>query len=81
MTGGQGKLYFMYILFKKLFYFMIILLLLGTDSGRVVIWNFDTVLNEESEFNENIPKMLCQIDSHLGKLNTFYLNSDEIRSV
>lgn len=38
----------------------------GSDSGRVVIWNFDTVLNEDSEFDENIPKMLCQIDSHLG---------------
>lgn len=39
----------------------------GTDSGRVVIWNFDTVLNEDSEYDENIPKMLCQIDSHLGE--------------
>lgn len=38
----------------------------GQDSGRVVIWNFDTVLNEEAEFDENIPKMLCQIDGHLG---------------
>lgn len=41
----------------------------GTDSGRVVIWNFDTVLNEDAEFDENIPKMLCQIDSHLACVN------------
>lgn len=38
----------------------------GQDSGKVVIWNMAPVLKEEDEKNENIPKMLCQMDNHLG---------------
>lgn len=40
--------------------------LTGQDSGKVVIWNMAPVLKEEDEKNENIPKMLCQMDNHLG---------------
>jgi len=32
----------------------------------VVIWNMAPVLREEDEKNENIPKLLCQMDNHLG---------------
>lgn len=39
----------------------------GEDSGKVMIWNMAPVLREEDEKNENIPKMLCQMDNHLGK--------------
>lgn len=38
----------------------------GEDSGKVVIWNMAPVLREEDEKNVNIPKMLCQMDNHLG---------------
>lgn len=33
-----------------------------------MIWNMAPVLKEEDEKNENIPKMLCQMDNHLGNL-------------
>lgn len=32
------------------------------------------VLKEEDEKNENIPKMLCQMDNHLGWLGFFVTN-------
>ncbi|XP_035292223.1 protein HIRA isoform X3 [Anguilla anguilla] len=41
----------------------------GEDSGKVVIWNMSPVLREEDEKNENIPKMLCQMDNHLACVN------------
>ncbi|KAG8455922.1 hypothetical protein GDO86_001931 [Hymenochirus boettgeri] len=41
----------------------------GQDSGKVVIWNMPPVLKEEDEKNENIPKMLCQMDNHLACVN------------
>uniref|UniRef100_H3B513 Protein HIRA n=1 Tax=Latimeria chalumnae TaxID=7897 RepID=H3B513_LATCH len=41
----------------------------GEDSGKVVIWNMAPVLKEEDEKNQNIPKMLCQIDNHLACVN------------
>lgn len=41
----------------------------GEDSGKVVIWNMAPVLREEDEKNENIPKMLCQMDNHLACVN------------
>ncbi|NWU21363.1 HIRA protein, partial [Dyaphorophyia castanea] len=40
-----------------------------SDSGKVVIWNMAPVLKEEDEKNENIPKMLCQMDNHLACVN------------
>ncbi|XP_029474853.1 protein HIRA isoform X1 [Rhinatrema bivittatum] len=41
----------------------------GQDSGKVVIWNMAPVLKEEDEKNEDIPKMLCQMDNHLACVN------------
>lgn len=38
----------------------------GGDSGRVVVWNLNSVLYESVEVDPNIPKMLCQMDNHLG---------------
>lgn len=38
----------------------------GGDSGRVVVWNLNPVLFEAVEVDPNIPKMLCQMDNHLG---------------
>lgn len=37
----------------------------------MVIWNMAPVLKEEDEKNENIPKMLCQMDNHLGNIEGF----------
>ncbi|NXN82208.1 HIRA protein, partial [Bombycilla garrulus] len=56
-TGGQGKRGGLFGLFT------------GQDSGKVVIWNMAPVLKEEDEKNENIPKMLCQMDNHLACVN------------
>lgn len=36
------------------------------DSGRIVIWNMAAVVSPEIEEDENVPKMLCQMDNHLG---------------
>ncbi|KAK7934049.1 hypothetical protein WMY93_004945 [Mugilogobius chulae] len=41
----------------------------GEDSGKVMIWNMAPVLREEDEKNENVPKMLCQMDNHLACVN------------
>lgn len=38
----------------------------GENSGRVVVWNLSPVLYEEVELDPNIPKLLCQMDNHLG---------------
>lgn len=37
------------------------------DSGKVVIWNMAPVISRKAEADENIPKMLCQMDNHEGK--------------
>ncbi|XP_012271254.1 protein HIRA homolog isoform X2 [Orussus abietinus] len=41
----------------------------GGDSGRVVIWNMEPVCNECAELDQNVPKMLCQLDNHLACVN------------
>lgn len=41
----------------------------GGSGGRIVIWNIGPVLDENEETNPKIPKMLCQMDNHLGKLH------------
>ena len=44
--------------------------LAGEDSGKVVIWDLRPVRREEDEKNESIPKLLCQMDNHLGENET-----------
>ncbi len=39
----------------------------GDQSGKIVIWNMAPVRDEEKEKDPNVPKMLCQMDNHLGK--------------
>ncbi|CAH2086079.1 unnamed protein product [Euphydryas editha] len=41
----------------------------GEDSGRVVVWNLNPVLFKEVELDQNVPKMLCQMDNHLACVN------------
>ncbi|CAH1800805.1 unnamed protein product [Owenia fusiformis] len=41
----------------------------GEDSGKVVIWNMAPVEHEESETNENVPRMLCTMDNHIACVN------------
>ncbi|XP_022235959.1 protein HIRA-like [Limulus polyphemus] len=41
----------------------------GADAGRIVIWNMAPVTTEDDEKNENIPKMLSQMDNHLACVN------------
>lgn len=45
---------------------ILIVLCVGEDSGRVVVWNMAPVAEEAVEANEKVPKMLCQLDNHLG---------------
>ena len=42
----------------------------GTDSGRVVIWNMGPIVNESDEENENVLRVLCQMDNHLACVNS-----------
>lgn len=41
---------------------------IGEDSGsgKVAIWNMAPVKEEKDEKDENVPKILCQMDNHLG---------------
>ncbi|XP_077297877.1 histone cell cycle regulator-like protein [Arctopsyche grandis] len=41
----------------------------GGDSGRVVVWNLNAVLEESVEQDSTVPKMLCQMDNHLACVN------------
>ncbi|XP_060810940.1 protein HIRA homolog [Amyelois transitella] len=41
----------------------------GGDSGRVVVWNLNSVLDESVEMDPNVPQMLCQMDNHLACVN------------
>ncbi|XP_066956019.1 protein HIRA isoform X4 [Macrobrachium rosenbergii] len=42
----------------------------GQDSsGRVVIWNLKPVVYEKFEEDEKVPRLLCQLDQHLGCVN------------
>lgn len=41
----------------------------GEDSGRIVVWNMAPVVSEKVENDENVPKMLCQMDNHLACVN------------
>lgn len=43
------------------------MLISGDDSGKVVIWNFEPVRDEKAEKDENVPRVLCQMNNHLGK--------------
>lgn len=47
----------------------------GGDSGRVVIWNMEPINNEGAELDQNVPKMLCQLDNHLGTQNLSMLTN------
>ncbi|XP_045597178.1 protein HIRA isoform X2 [Procambarus clarkii] len=43
----------------------------GQDSsGRVVVWNLKPVVHEKYEEDEKVPKLLCQLDQHLGCVNS-----------
>ncbi|XP_042235898.1 protein HIRA-like [Homarus americanus] len=43
----------------------------GQDSsGRVVVWNLKPVVFEKYEEDEKVPKLLCQLDQHLGCVNS-----------
>ena len=55
---GVSFFYFDYVFF---------VLLLGDDSGKVVIWNMAPIRDEKEEADINVPRILCQMDSHLGK--------------
>jgi protein HIRA/HIR1 len=37
----------------------------GRDSGLVMLWNTAAVLDENSENDENVPKMLCQVSGYV----------------
>jgi protein HIRA/HIR1 len=39
----------------------------GNDCGKVVVWNMAPVRDERDEKDENVPKLLCQMENHLGK--------------
>lgn len=41
----------------------------GDNAGRIIIWNMAPIKDEKQEADENIPKMLCQMDNHLACVN------------
>ncbi|KAJ8312148.1 hypothetical protein KUTeg_009521 [Tegillarca granosa] len=40
-----------------------------SGSGKVAIWNMAPVKEEKDEKDENVPKILCQMDNHLACVN------------
>ena len=63
-TGGQGK--FLCKTLLKDCYWKYVFASIGDDSGRVVIWNVAPIVKEQAEEDDNVPKLLCQMDNHLG---------------
>lgn len=41
----------------------------GDDTGKIIIWNMAPVREETDEKNENVPKILCEMDNHLACVN------------
>ncbi|KAI2799566.1 hypothetical protein RDWZM_007578 [Blomia tropicalis] len=41
----------------------------GPDCGRVTIWNMTPIISKKDELKNEIPKLFCQIDSHLQCVN------------
>lgn len=41
----------------------------GKDSGRISIWNLEPVLSQKAAEDPSIPKLLTQMDHHLGCVN------------
>ncbi|CAF0827430.1 unnamed protein product [Brachionus calyciflorus] len=41
----------------------------SNDSGKIVIWNMGPVVDKTKEMDENIPKILCQMDHHIACVN------------
>ena len=61
-TGGQVKNIWQ-IWFKNIQTY----LFQGDDCGRVTVWNMAPILNTKHQKDPSVPKMLCQMDNHLGK--------------
>ena len=38
-------------------------------GGRISVWNLRPVIDEVSEKNKDVPKLLAQMDHHLGCVN------------
>ena len=41
----------------------------GVDCGRVSIWNLKPILDEKAAKDKDVPKLLTQMDHHLGCVN------------
>ena len=41
----------------------------GEDCGRVSIWNIKPILDEKAARDKDVPKLLTQMDHHLGCVN------------
>ena len=41
----------------------------GEDCGRVSIWNVKPILDEKAARDKDVPKLLTQMDHHLGCVN------------
>jgi len=41
----------------------------GDDSGKIVVWNFAPVKNQQDEMSSSSPKVLCEMTNHLGCVN------------
>ena len=41
----------------------------GEDCGRVSIWNIKPILDEKAARDKEVPKLLTQMDHHLGCVN------------
>ncbi|BFZ18214.1 hypothetical protein BsWGS_21253 [Bradybaena similaris] len=42
----------------------------GDDYGKIVIWNMAPVREASTEADENVPKILCQMDHHCACVNS-----------
>lgn len=48
----------------------------GNDCGRVAIWNLNAIIYDNVQKDDNQPKLLCKIDSHLQCVNSVRWSHD-----
>jgi protein HIRA/HIR1 len=40
----------------------------GQDSGKIIIWNMGPVIDKTKENDKDVPRVLCQMDHHIGRI-------------
>lgn len=50
----------------------------GFGSGKICVWNMEPIRNENIEKKDNVSKLLCSMEQHLGCVNCVRWSNDGI---